>query len=63
LTDSLNDHTHKQNEPWTTLGRVRDDLRQARAIADKIDLPIVRQLAAHINRALARIGDGSRSDG
>jgi hypothetical protein len=54
------DHDHKSHEPWQTLGKVRDDLRQIRAHAwhrnwDKV--------LAHVERALARIGDGSINQG
>lgn len=54
------------SEPWTTLGYVRDDLRQARAHlrkrAQKFRTNDDAQAAICIERALARIGDGTREE-
>jgi len=79
MTAPLNDYDHKQNQPWLVLGQIRDDLKQLRAFAahlqQHLDWDDAEQLnrdvfveATHninvvVNRALARIGDGSRSEG
>lgn len=52
--------------PWLTLGQLRDDLRQARALLRRkprksITNDDARALIA-LERALARIGDGARDD-
>jgi hypothetical protein len=62
MTAPLNNHDHKQHEPWRTLGQIRDDLRQARAVLSKFKSPACEFALEHVNRALARIGDGSRSE-
>lgn len=66
-SNRLNDYNHCMQEPWQTVAKVRDDLRQARAILRTIPpLPLkpefspltkVRDL---VERALNRIGDGTR---
>jgi hypothetical protein len=68
---SSNDHGHKMNEPWQTLGSVRDDLRQARGRLRRVLGELqgahtapgesdIRAALALVGKALGRIGDGTR---
>lgn len=66
----MNDHDHKMNEPYQTLGKVRDDLRQARAIlrtipplALKPEFSPLTKVRDLVERALNRIGDDTRDEG
>lgn len=64
MAESFNDHDHKMNEPWQTLGKIRDDLKQARAVLQMShNSPVANMALEHVNRALARVGDGSRDEG
>lgn len=64
MTQAQKDHTHT-GDPWLVLGQLRDDLKQARAFLSKARPPNYRnnneaRALIAINRALERVGDGTR---
>lgn len=65
MSDPLNDYDHKMQQPWQVLGQIRDDLRQARAhLRNFKNWNLPSKLACEcIERALARVGDGSQENG